>query len=65
MNTTNKISYGLVVISLLLGSALVPIPFALADDDADKKNKIKDLRDEIEKHKRASGFRIGNARFHR
>ena len=50
MNTTSKISYGLVVISLLLGSALAPIPFALADDDNDKKNKIKDLRDEIEKH---------------
>ena len=49
MNTTSKISYGLVVISLLLGSALAPIPFALADNDDDKKNKIKDLKDEIEK----------------
>ena len=49
MKTTNKISYGLVIISLLLGSVIAPIPFAVADDDDDKKEKINDLKDKIKK----------------
>ena len=49
MQTTSKISYGLVIISLLLVSILAPIPLAVADDDDDKREKIKDLKDKIEK----------------
>ena len=46
MQTTNKISYGLVIMSLLIGSVLTPVPFAVADDD-DKRDKINDLKEKI------------------
>lgn len=47
MQTTSKISYGLVLMSLLIGSVIAPIPFAAADDDDDKKEKIKNLKEKI------------------
>jgi hypothetical protein len=48
MQTTSKISYGLVIMSLLIGSVIVPVPFAVADDDDDKKEKIKNLKNIIQ-----------------
>jgi len=49
MQTTSKISYGFVIISLLLGSVMAPVPLAVADEDDDKREEIEDLKDKIEK----------------